>query len=204
LKIGPFPKVWREERATEEELESAWKQVVRVAESHPRLLAWLAEGQVNWYWNVFGGWIAVLRLIPGLRWMVWHFLPLDLPESGDLLEHRVIGLPAAFIALCHVLPGGLPRDLLRVARAIFTIHGDRARTKIELAEATYAVIKDEIRALNRSKPYLASTLIRDARKTLARSAGHPGLIPDIEPQFLNLIPAHPAKLPASPPRTNRD
>src|SRR6266568_2734097 len=88
--------------------------------------------------------------------MVW-IEPLDLPESGDLLEHRVIGLPAAFLALCHVLSGGLPRDLLRVARAIFTIHGDRARTKIELAEATYAVIKDEIRALkHRAMAHAAS------------------------------------------------
>jgi hypothetical protein len=53
---------------------SAWELVATVAEGHPRLLAWLAEGQVTWYWNVFGALVAVLRLIPGLRRMLWHFL----------------------------------------------------------------------------------------------------------------------------------
>jgi hypothetical protein len=48
--------------------------VAGVAEIYPRLLAWLAEGRASWHWNLFGGWIAVLRLIPGLRWILWHFL----------------------------------------------------------------------------------------------------------------------------------
>lgn len=57
------------------------------------------------------------------------------------------GCPPPFTALCYVLSGGLPRDLLRVARAIFTTCEDRARTQLELAEATHNVINDEIRAL---------------------------------------------------------
>lgn len=78
--------------------------------------------------------------------MVW-VKPLDLAAAGDLLDRRVIGLPAAYIALCYVLSGGLPRDLLRVARAIFTTADVRAR--IGLAEAAKFVIADEIGALRR-------------------------------------------------------
>jgi hypothetical protein len=83
--------------------------------------------------------------------------PLGLREAGDLLDRRVIRLPAAFTALCYVLSGGLPRDLLRVARAIFTTYGDRARTQLELAEATRNIINDEIRALkHRAMAHAAS------------------------------------------------
>ena len=87
--------------------------------------------------------------------MVW-IEPLDLPQASDLLDHRVIGLPAAFIALCYVLSGGLPRDLLRVARAIFTTGGDSAN--VGLAKATHNVIKDEIRALKHRAMAHASSL----------------------------------------------
>jgi hypothetical protein len=73
LKIKPFPKRRPKNSATSEDL-AAWKPVAGVAEIYPRLLAWLAEGRAGWHWNLFGGWIAVLRLIPGLRWILWHFL----------------------------------------------------------------------------------------------------------------------------------
>jgi hypothetical protein len=43
--------------------------------------------------------------------------PLTFAESVALLRQRVIGLPVPYLALCHVLSGGLPRDLIRVARA---------------------------------------------------------------------------------------
>jgi hypothetical protein len=78
--------------------------------------------------------------------MVW-VEPLDLAGAGDLLDRRVIGLPAAYIALCYVLSGGLPRDLLRVARAIFT--GASVGTRIGLAKVARDVITDEIVALRR-------------------------------------------------------
>jgi hypothetical protein len=40
----------------------------------------------------------------------------------DLLNRRVIGFPVEFIALCYVLSGGLPKDLLRVACTISMIN----------------------------------------------------------------------------------
>ncbi len=89
--------------------------------------------------------------------MVW-VEPLDLPTAGNLLDHRVIGLPVAFIALCYVLSGGLPRDLLRIARAIFMIKSDGTGTELELAYVTENVIKDELRALARRVMALAVSL----------------------------------------------
>ena len=48
--------------------------MAEVADSYPRLLAWLTDGQVGTYWNVFGLLIAVLRVIPGVRWITWRIL----------------------------------------------------------------------------------------------------------------------------------
>lgn len=88
--------------------------------------------------------------------MVWVD-PLDLPTAGHLLNGRVIGLPSAFVALCYVLSGGLPRDLLRLARNVFSgedgsgqdgsgqDRGDR-RT-VALPEVAAKVIADELRTL---------------------------------------------------------
>lgn len=43
--------------------------------------------------------------------------PLNQENASRLLASRVIGLPEAFTALFNALAGGIPRDLLRVARA---------------------------------------------------------------------------------------
>jgi len=69
---------------------------------------------------------------------------LDLPTAGDLLDRRVAGLPAAFVALCYVLSAGLPRDLLRIARGIFA---KGSKTETELAVAAERIIGDELRGL---------------------------------------------------------
>jgi hypothetical protein len=73
--------------------------------------------------------------------------PLDVPGTLKLLDYRVVGLPAAFAALCYVLSGGLPRDLFRVARSIFTPRDGQSQKQIGLAQATRNVIDDEIEAL---------------------------------------------------------
>ncbi|MFC6085341.1 hypothetical protein [Sphaerisporangium aureirubrum] len=43
--------------------------------------------------------------------------PLDLATATRLLDTRAVGIPAPFTALFHSLSGGMPRDLLRTARA---------------------------------------------------------------------------------------
>ena len=50
--------------------------------------------------------------------MVWAG-PLDLPTAGNLLDHRVIGLPVAFIALCYVLSGGFPRSAPNCSHTLY-------------------------------------------------------------------------------------
>jgi len=43
---------------------------------------------------------------------------LTLDESREVLQSRVTGLPAPYQCLCHCLAGGLPRELIRVAREL--------------------------------------------------------------------------------------
>jgi len=47
--------------------------------------------------------------------------PMTYRHSEQLLFKRVTGVPRPFIALCHVLAGGLPRDLVRAARALIDV-----------------------------------------------------------------------------------
>ena len=72
--MAPFPRRWRKGQKDSDQWEpDRLRRVAQVADSYPRLLAWLAEGQVSGYWNVFGTWIAVLRYIPGVRQLVWRY-----------------------------------------------------------------------------------------------------------------------------------
>jgi hypothetical protein len=42
-----------------------------------------------------------------------------LESSKRLLSRRVLNLPHPYLCFCHILAGGLPRDLIRVCRALF-------------------------------------------------------------------------------------
>lgn len=71
----PFPKLRGKEPGIDDlECRRVWGVVAEVAAAYPRLLAWLAEGRVSGTWNVFGSLVGVARLIPGLRWLLWHFM----------------------------------------------------------------------------------------------------------------------------------
>lgn len=70
-------------------------------------------------------------------------------ESRDLLQRRVIGLSTPFALLCHVLSGGVARELIRTTRRLLWLH-DTAGTdrlaplamllaRAELAERVEAV-----------------------------------------------------------------
>ncbi|MFD2416255.1 transcriptional regulator [Amycolatopsis pigmentata] len=43
---------------------------------------------------------------------------LTLDDARSVLSSRVLGLPEPFMCLCHCMSGGLPRELLRVARQV--------------------------------------------------------------------------------------
>ena len=56
---------------------------------------------------------------------------LMLEESSKLLKARIVGLPQPFLWLCHCLSGGLPRDLVRVARAMLGHWSERSYRSID-------------------------------------------------------------------------
>ncbi len=57
-----------------DEYRQQWHIVAEVAEAYPKLLVWLAEGNVEHLRNVFGLPAEVLRRVPGVRWLLWHFM----------------------------------------------------------------------------------------------------------------------------------
>ena len=64
---------------------------------------------------------------------------LDLASSKRLLRRRAIGMAAPFLCLCHCLSGGLPRDLIRVAREMFEL-SRVPQSGQKLADLTTAMI----------------------------------------------------------------
>jgi hypothetical protein len=85
-----------------------------------------------------------------------HMPPLAFNESIALLRQRVIGLPVPYLALCHVLSGGLPRDLIRVARSVIAAKPDDGDGK--LAEITTALVERELEQRVRAVSVVASGL----------------------------------------------
>jgi len=71
-----------------------------------------------------------------------HMRPLDLSQSRALLSERVIGLPVQFAALCHVLAGGLPRDVIRAARMVLGLNPQGETTS--LAQIVRGVVEQEL------------------------------------------------------------
>lgn len=69
---------------------------------------------------------------------------LTLNGSRDVLESRVTGLPIPYQCLCHVLSGGLPRDLIRVARAL--VHAQSACQAIAMPHLCGTIVTTELRS----------------------------------------------------------
>lgn len=60
--------------------------------------------------------------------------PLALEESTNLMRRRTTALSAPFVDLCHVLSGGLPRDLLRTARRLVYIQAQAESAEAQRTE----------------------------------------------------------------------
>jgi hypothetical protein len=80
--------------------------------------------------------------------------PLSLGESQTLLGKRVVGLPLIYSALCHVMSGGLPRDLIRTARRLVEIH-ERDDEPDELEMLTRTLLADELQSKTEAMRYAA-------------------------------------------------
>jgi hypothetical protein len=74
---------------------------------------------------------------------VFTMEPLTLQDTYTLLRQRVIGMPGPFLALCHCLAGGLPRELLRSARDIVS-NGGPGSAPIRLADAARLLVGQEL------------------------------------------------------------
>ena len=71
---------------------------------------------------------------------------LDFASSEELLNRRIVGLPAPFAALAHCLSGGLPRDLIRNTRELIELP---PRTTLHAAAArlTYESMRSKLRGI---------------------------------------------------------
>lgn len=67
---------------------------------------------------------------------------LRLVDSQKIMADRVTRLPRPFLALCHVLSGGLARDLIREARTLFSLKQTGVDAK--LSELAHAVLTREL------------------------------------------------------------
>ncbi len=78
---------------------------------------------------------------------VLYLRPLIYPEARRLLQRRVVGLSAAYLCLCQCLAGGLPRDLIRVARDLVETRrgtGPAAQRQIGMCDVVAALVQLDI------------------------------------------------------------
>jgi hypothetical protein len=75
--------------------------------------------------------------------------PMTFTEAQDLLDLRVTGVPRPFLALCHVLAGGVPRELIRAARALIQVAGGLGSQDPDLPRVTGGMIKARCEVMRR-------------------------------------------------------
>lgn len=69
---------------------------------------------------------------------------IDYQDTCLLLERRAPDMPEPFMALCHCMSGGLPRDLIRVARAMMDLTADPLDKEPVLDDVCSALVGDEL------------------------------------------------------------
>jgi hypothetical protein len=101
--------------------------------------------------------------------------PMTYRNSEQLLIKRVAGLPRPFVALCHVLAGGLPRDLVRAARGLINAASSGQDTLPELAST---LVRRELDSLRQSSlSQLAALQGADALLNSLHDREWPGMQP---------------------------
>ncbi|GAA1034591.1 MULTISPECIES: transcriptional regulator [Amycolatopsis] len=101
---------------------------------------------------------------------------LALTDAREVLSSRVVGLPDPFISLCHCLAGGLPRELIRVARRMFAGGAELAAIARRLVAEDLAAKRFALLTVVGKAEYdevLASALVRHLD---ARTAAEPGAL----------------------------
>jgi hypothetical protein len=100
--------------------------------------------------------------------------PLTLEESVQLLRLRVTGVPDRFLALCHCLAGGMPRDVLRTAREMFDVHRMSNDVGSSLGEIAQRLVRLEVDAVKRGfLSQVTNTPASESSERLADLLGDP-------------------------------
>lgn len=102
--------------------------------------------------------------------------PMAYRQSEELLFKRVTGVPRPFTALCHVLAGGLPRDLVRAARALVDVTSAGGEKTLE--DTAGDLIRRELESLRQvSIRRLAGTAGTGPLRATLDDPGWPGTTP---------------------------
>ena len=88
-------------------------------------------------------------------------------QSRLLIERRTI-MPEPFIALCHCVSGGLPRDLIRTARTLYRLNAKPALGG-SLENITRALITEDLRAKTAASWVELARLTAEPEATLFKS-----------------------------------
>lgn len=75
--------------------------------------------------------------------------PMTFAEAQHLLDLRVTGVPRPFLALCHVLAGGVPRELIRAARALIPVARELGSKVPDLPRVTGKMIEVRCEVMRR-------------------------------------------------------
>jgi len=84
---------------------------------------------------------------------------LNLDRARLLLRRRAIGVPVPFLDFCHCMAGGLPRDLIRVFRALFEARDQENGGENDLSTLSCSLIRSDLE----SKLRAASIEAKDIR-----------------------------------------
>jgi hypothetical protein len=86
-----------------------------------------------------------------------HVEPMGLSEAQALLSARVVGMPYVYSALCDVLAGGIPRDLIRTARRIVDVN-ERLGKPDSLGKIVQHLMQEELSAKSDGVQFAATAL----------------------------------------------
>lgn len=72
-----------------------------------------------------------------------------LASSKRLLSRRVLNVPDPYLCFCHILAGGLPRDLIRVCRALFDARAVAGRNSLTdiCTKVVFEDVRTKLRAM---------------------------------------------------------
>src|ERR1022692_3265703 len=99
-------------------------------------------------WGIRGGMRVAARRPPQREHPAAVAFPLVIGSLRQhLMRRRIAGMPDALIAFCQVMSGGLPRDLIRMARLVVEAC---AQGQEQISELTLSVVLGQIALLKRS------------------------------------------------------